>query len=84
MTSLELFQKNARAHVQHLLEYQNEHTDKYNSIHKYVSENLGNLIVQSQVNGVSVADIVQVNTNCPYFIAEDIVRSEVVKYNITQ
>lgn len=64
-------------------QFRAEHGRQYKAIENYVRNNLSKL--QSNANGrlgVSVADQVQMNTNCPYVVAEEIVNSEVLHRQI--
>lgn len=73
----EITMHNRKKHAESLVDYINNNTDKYNSIVKYAKDNYNKLATQAAVSegGVSIADQIQMNTDCPYFIAEEVARS---------
>lgn len=73
----EVTMRNRKAHSSELLNYINKNTDKYNAIVKYTKDNYDRLAMRASGSegSISVADQVQMNTDCPYFIAEEVTRS---------
>lgn len=75
-TEQEILTHNRQLHSASLTDYIKNNTRKYNSIVKYTKENYRTLANSAAGRmGVSVADQVQMYTDCPYFIAEEVARS---------
>lgn len=64
-----------RRHTQYLLEYMENHTERYNAIVKYAKENFGRMVTNAQMNGISIADQIEMGTGCSYWLAEEVARS---------
>lgn len=77
LSNKEVTDHNRRMHSESLVDYINKHTDEYNSIVKYTKDNFAKLANQATMSngGVSIADQIQMYTDCPYPIAEEVARS---------
>ena len=67
-------------HMRNIVEYIDNNFKSYSEIVKYAKDNWNNMIITSERHQVSIADQIAIMTDCPYFIAKDVVRMINIQY----